>query len=261
MVMVHQHWYSTREFSSFAFIHFWMMMILPTLVPGTVTMRVCMWPTTWRCYYGSIHVTNYLEMLLWEYIRDWLPADVAMGVCTWQTTWGCYYGSLHVTDYLEMLLWEYMCDWLTGDVTRGVYAWFITWRCYYGSIHATYYPKMLLCMWLPGDVAMCVNDYLAMLLCVWLTTWWCCYACDWLPGDVAMHVTDWMWHCTGDWEIDYVTGGPFIVHVTDSSDIQVYGMKDGTVCTNPELIGRSWFCHVFCQHNPELIGRSWFCYL
>ena len=48
-----------------------------------------------------------------------------------------------------------------------------------------------------------------------------------------------------------MTGGPFIVHVTDSSDIQVYGMKDGTVCTNPELIGRSWFCHVVCLHNPE----------
>ena len=58
-----------------------------------------------------------------------------------------------------------------------------------------------------------------------------------------------------------MTGGPFIVHVTDSSDIQVYGMKDGTVCTNPELIGRSWFCHVFCLHNPELIGRSWFCHV
>ena len=172
-------------------------------------------------------------MLLGEYMRDSLPGDVTMGVYMSLTTWRCYYGSIHVA----------------------------TWRCYYGSIHATYYPKMILCMWLPGDVAMCVNDYLAMLLCVWLTTWWCCYACDWLPGDVAMHVTDWMWHCTGDWEIDYVTGGPFIVHVTDSSDIQVYGMKDGTVCTNPELIGRSWFCHVFCQHNPELIGRSWFCYL
>ncbi|XP_076435753.1 filamin-A-like [Babylonia areolata] len=39
-----------------------------------------------------------------------------------------------------------------------------------------------------------------------------------------------------DWEIDYVTGGPFLVHVTDSSDIEVYGMKDGTVCNNPELI-------------------------
>ncbi|KAL8625534.1 hypothetical protein ACOMHN_014623 [Nucella lapillus] len=39
-----------------------------------------------------------------------------------------------------------------------------------------------------------------------------------------------------DWEIDYVTGGPFIVHTTDSSNIEVYGMKDGTVCSNPELI-------------------------
>ncbi|PVD18513.1 hypothetical protein C0Q70_21062 [Pomacea canaliculata] len=40
----------------------------------------------------------------------------------------------------------------------------------------------------------------------------------------------------GDWEIDYVTGGPFVVHVTDSSDILVYGMKDGTVCSSPTLI-------------------------
>ncbi|KAK7090869.1 filamin-C-like isoform X2 [Littorina saxatilis] len=39
-----------------------------------------------------------------------------------------------------------------------------------------------------------------------------------------------------DWEVDYVTGGPFVVHITDSSDIQVYGMKDGTVCSSPELI-------------------------
>ncbi|XP_076453914.1 filamin-A-like [Babylonia areolata] len=39
-----------------------------------------------------------------------------------------------------------------------------------------------------------------------------------------------------DWEVDYVTGGPFIVHATDSSNIEVYGMKDGTVCSNPELM-------------------------
>ncbi|CAG5116840.1 unnamed protein product, partial [Candidula unifasciata] len=39
-----------------------------------------------------------------------------------------------------------------------------------------------------------------------------------------------------DWEVDYITGWPFICHVTDSSDISVYGMEDGTVCAYPELI-------------------------
>ncbi|XP_012935156.2 filamin-C [Aplysia californica] len=39
-----------------------------------------------------------------------------------------------------------------------------------------------------------------------------------------------------DWEIDYITGGPFICHVTDVTDIAVYGMDDGTVCAHPELI-------------------------
>lgn len=39
-----------------------------------------------------------------------------------------------------------------------------------------------------------------------------------------------------DWEVDYMTGGPFVVHITDSSDILVYGMTDGTVCSNPQLI-------------------------
>ncbi|XP_041356835.1 filamin-C-like isoform X2 [Gigantopelta aegis] len=39
-----------------------------------------------------------------------------------------------------------------------------------------------------------------------------------------------------DWEIDYLTGGPFICHVTDASDIQVYVMQDGTICSSPQLI-------------------------
>ncbi|XP_050393994.2 filamin-B [Patella vulgata] len=39
-----------------------------------------------------------------------------------------------------------------------------------------------------------------------------------------------------DWEIDYITGGPFVCHVTDGSDIQVYGMNDGTICSTPQLI-------------------------
>ncbi|XP_071084444.1 filamin-C-like [Haliotis cracherodii] len=39
-----------------------------------------------------------------------------------------------------------------------------------------------------------------------------------------------------DWEIDYMTGGPFICHITDSSDIQVYGMQDGTITSAPQLI-------------------------
>lgn len=39
-----------------------------------------------------------------------------------------------------------------------------------------------------------------------------------------------------DWEVDYITGIPFICHVTDSSDIAVYGMQDGTVCAHPEMI-------------------------
>ncbi|KAK3780575.1 hypothetical protein RRG08_037514 [Elysia crispata] len=39
-----------------------------------------------------------------------------------------------------------------------------------------------------------------------------------------------------DWEVDYITGKPFICHVTDATDISVYGMEDGTVCAHPELI-------------------------
>ncbi|ESP04923.1 hypothetical protein LOTGIDRAFT_229996 [Lottia gigantea] len=46
-----------------------------------------------------------------------------------------------------------------------------------------------------------------------------------------------------DWEIDYMTGGPFICHVTDGSDIQVYGMNDGTICATPQLI-------VDCSKGP-----------
>ncbi|XP_059151967.1 filamin-C-like [Physella acuta] len=39
-----------------------------------------------------------------------------------------------------------------------------------------------------------------------------------------------------DWEVDYLTGVPFICHVTDASDISVYSMEDGTVCLHPQLI-------------------------
>lgn len=43
--------------------------------------------------------------------------------------------------------------------------------------------------------------------------------------------------CVGDWQIDYVTGGPFQVPISDSLDIRVYSMKDGTICNLPHLIG------------------------
>ena len=38
--------------------------------PGGVTMGIYIRLTTCRCYYGSIHMTGYLEVLLWEYTRD-----------------------------------------------------------------------------------------------------------------------------------------------------------------------------------------------
>ena len=41
----------------------------------------------------------------------------------------------------------------------------------------------------------------------------------------------------GDWQVDYVTGGPFQVPVSDSLDVKVYSMKDGTICNLPHLIG------------------------
>ncbi|XP_076095908.1 filamin-A-like isoform X2 [Mytilus galloprovincialis] len=41
---------------------------------------------------------------------------------------------------------------------------------------------------------------------------------------------------TCDWQIDYITGGPFEVLITDKADIKVYSMQDGTVCNFPHLI-------------------------
>ena len=46
----------------------------------------------------------------WKYTRDRLPGGFTMGVCMWPTTWICYCGSIHVTDYLEMLLSGYIRD-------------------------------------------------------------------------------------------------------------------------------------------------------
>lgn len=45
----------------------------------------------------------------------------------------------------------------------------------------------------------------------------------------------------GDWQIDYITGGPFEVTITDKADIKVYSMQDGTVCNYPHLIGKYFF--------------------
>ncbi|XP_060068988.1 filamin-A-like [Ylistrum balloti] len=39
-----------------------------------------------------------------------------------------------------------------------------------------------------------------------------------------------------DWQIDYVTGGPIEVKISDTCDVKVYSMKDGTVCASPHLI-------------------------
>lgn len=47
-----------------------------------------------------------------------------------------------------------------------------------------------------------------------------------------------------DWQIDYVTGGPFQVPISDSLDIRVYSMKDGTICNLPHLIAD-------CSEAPE----------
>ena len=52
-----------------------------------------------------------------------------------------------------------------------------------------------------------------------------------------------MFNFVGDWQIDYITGGPFEVYITDKADIKVYSMQDGTVCSYPHLIGNS--CLVF----------------
>ncbi|XP_022288939.2 filamin-A-like [Crassostrea virginica] len=47
-----------------------------------------------------------------------------------------------------------------------------------------------------------------------------------------------------DWQVDYVTGGPFQVPVSDSLDVKVYSMKDGTICNLPHLIAD-------CSEAPE----------
>lgn len=61
----------------------------------------------------------------------------------------------------------------------------------------------------------------------------CILGLDTLDPYISAHVC----LLSGDWEIEYITGHPFICHVTDSSDIAVYGMQDGTVCAHPEMIG------------------------
>ncbi|XP_062597927.1 filamin-C-like [Saccostrea cucullata] len=47
-----------------------------------------------------------------------------------------------------------------------------------------------------------------------------------------------------DWQIDYVTGGPYEVSISDSVDVKVYSMKDGTICNLPHLIAD-------CSEAPE----------
>jgi hypothetical protein len=41
----------------------------------------------------------------------------------------------------------------------------------------------------------------------------------------------------GDWQIDYMTGGPIDMYIGDTADVRVYSMQDGTVCNIPHLIG------------------------
>jgi len=43
---------------------------------------------------------------------------------------------------------------------------------------------------------------------------------------------------TGDWQIDYLTGGPIDMYIGDTADVRVYSMQDGTVCNVPHLIGK-----------------------
>lgn len=42
---------------------------------------------------------------------------------------------------------------------------------------------------------------------------------------------------SGDWQIDYLTGGPIDIYIGDTADVRVYSMQDGTVCNIPHLIG------------------------
>lgn len=41
----------------------------------------------------------------------------------------------------------------------------------------------------------------------------------------------------GEWQIDYVTGVPYFVHVTDPSKVRIKAPKDGSLFTLPELLG------------------------
>lgn len=43
---------------------------------------------------------------------------------------------------------------------------------------------------------------------------------------------------SGDWQIDYMTGGPIHLYIGDTADVRVYSMQDGTVCNIPHLIGK-----------------------
>ena len=54
---------------------------------------------------------------------------------------------------------------------------------------------------------------------------------------------------TGDWQIDYVTGGPFEVKMTDKVDVKVYSMLDGSICKTPHLIGKNMCIIAFNCNN------------
>ncbi|WAR27609.1 FLuncharacterized [Mya arenaria] len=40
----------------------------------------------------------------------------------------------------------------------------------------------------------------------------------------------------GDWQVDYMTGGPIDLYIGDTADVRVYSMQDGTVCSVPHFI-------------------------
>ena len=46
-------------------------------------------------------------------------------------------------------------------------------------------------------------------------------------------------YLSGDWQIEYMTGGPIHLYIGDTADVRVYSMQDGTVCNVPHLIGIS----------------------
>lgn len=60
---------------------------------------------------------------------------------------------------------------------------------------------------------------------------------------------------TGDWQIDYLTGGPIDMYIGDTADVRVYSMQDGTICNIPHLIGKSSCSQNRTQHSLRNIFR------